>query len=95
MVLVTERIEESHSGHEVVRSKVYAWHSGWSIVIWCDCGEKSVLTGATDAAGRLANHSLTAKEAFYLWLEDYPQRLEGKEARRDYYARLEEQAVPR
>jgi hypothetical protein len=95
MVLGTECIEESHKDHEVVRSKVYAWNSGWSLVIWCDCGVKSVLTGAVAAAECDASHSLTAGEDFYSWLEDYPQRLEGKETRRDYYARLEEQAVPR
>jgi hypothetical protein len=81
MVLATERVEQSHLAHEVVRSKVYAWDSGWSVVIWCECGEKVVLTGATSAHGHGELYSPTAKEAFYSWLEDYPQRLEGKEAR--------------
>ena len=78
----------------MVRSKVYAWNSGWSIVIWCDCGEKTVITSTRNALGCVALHPATAKEAVYSWLEDYLLLLKGNEARRKYYARLEEQAVP-
>jgi hypothetical protein len=95
MILATERIDQDHKGHEVIHSKVYAWNSGWSVVIWCDCGERTVLTSARSALDRVAFHPTTAREVVYPWLEDYPLRLEGKEARRKYYARLEEQAVPR
>jgi hypothetical protein len=33
-----------------------------------------------------------AEERHYYWLESYMERLEGKEARQEYYARLEELA---
>lgn len=44
------------------------------------------------AAGRCANGSVlrTSREDHrYSWLEDHLSRLEGKEARGEYYARLE------
>jgi hypothetical protein len=31
---------------------------------------------------------------YYSWLEDYLERLDGKEARREYYARLERVECP-
>jgi hypothetical protein len=65
------------------------------VVIWCDCGEKTVLSSAGSTLERVALHPATPREAVYSWLEDYSLRLEGKEARREYYSQLEEQAVPR
>ncbi len=92
MALATERIEGSHQAHEVSHAKVYVWDSGWYIEIECACGERFVLTDAkTEAGAPGADHSTSAKEGFYSWLEDYPARLGGKEARQEYYARLEEE----
>jgi hypothetical protein len=95
MTLATERIEEGHKGHEVSRAKIYARYPRWSMVIWCNCGERVVLTGNTSADERVGLPSPTAKEAFYSWLEDHLVRLEGKEVRREYYVRLEGQAASR
>ncbi len=63
------------------------------------CGGRFVLTrmaadrGCTIVGRREARRP--EKEHRYSWLEDYLERLEGKEARREYYARLEEVATPR
>ncbi len=42
---------------------------------------------ATEAAGRSAGGQEEARH--YSWLEDYLATIEGKEAREEYYARLE------
>ena len=44
---------------------------------------------AVDAAGRRARAGGPGEDRHYSWLEDYLSTLEGKEAREEYYARLE------
>lgn len=63
---------------------VRRWRSG-RLVIECGCGESFVLDGLEDKS--------PVGELSYTWLEDYLERLGGKEARHEYYARLE-QAAP-
>ncbi len=50
-----------------------------------ECGERLVFVGTAAKSPK--------DECRYSWLEDYLERLEGKEVRREYYARLE-QAAP-
>ena len=61
------------------------------------CGKKFVLARARDrrnhaTARHLRTRTLENKHR-YSWLEDYLERLEGKEARHEYYTPLE-QAAP-
>ena len=44
---------------------------------------------AVEAAGRRARTGGSEEDRKYSWLEDYLATLEGKEAREEYYARLE------
>ena len=44
---------------------------------------------AVEAAGRRARAGEPKENRHYSWLEDYLATLEGKEAREEYYARLE------
>jgi hypothetical protein len=44
---------------------------------------------AVEAAGRRARTGGLEEDRKYSWLEDYLATLEGKEAREEYYARLE------
>ncbi len=44
---------------------------------------------AVEAAGRRARTGGSEEGRKYSWLEDYLATLEGKEAREEYYARLE------
>ena len=44
---------------------------------------------AVEAAGRGARAGGPEEDRRYSWLEDYLEALEGKEAREEYYARLE------
>jgi hypothetical protein len=44
---------------------------------------------AVEAAGRGTRPGGSEEDRHYTWLEDYLATLEGKEAREEYYARLE------
>ena len=44
---------------------------------------------AVEAAGHGARAGGSEEDLHYSWLEDYLATLEGKEAREEYYARLE------
>ena len=44
---------------------------------------------AVEAAGRKVRAGGSEKDRHYSWFEDYLATLEGKEAREEYYARLE------
>ena len=44
---------------------------------------------AVEAAGHRARAGGSEEDRHYSWLEDYLATLEGKEAREEYYARLE------
>jgi hypothetical protein len=46
-------------------------------------------SAAVEAAGRRARAGGPEEDRRYSWLEDYLATLEGKEAREEYYARLE------
>ncbi len=62
--------------------------NGGRVVLECDCGERFTL------AGRLAPSEPEVPsrevERRYSWLDDCFEWLEGKEAREEYYARLEQ-----
>ena len=65
------------------------------VVLECGCGERLVITGqvavheASAADESWEQRSLEA-ERHYSWLEDSLEWIEGKEARQEYYARLEQ-----
>ena len=61
-------------------------------VLECLCGERFTLAGRVadqDVTGHLCARS-PEEEHGYSWLEDCLEWLEGKEARQEYYARLEQ-----
>jgi hypothetical protein len=59
-------------------------------VLQCDCGEKFTLTGRMSI---LEHDDVTGhQQRRYSWLRDCLERLEGKEARQEYYVRLEHAA---
>lgn len=53
-----------------------------------DIGRAPDRTGRPAAAGRCASGSTAREDRLYSWLEDHLSRLEGKEARAEYYGRL-------
>lgn len=66
-------------------------------VVECACGERFTFAGRMadrdhDVFGHWEARS-PEEERRYSWLEDCLERLEGKEARQEYYVRLGEQAV--
>ena len=68
-----------------------------SVLLECDCGEKFTLAGRVtvrgpDAASRYREARDFEEEPRYSGLEGYLELLEGKEARQEYYARLEQAA---
>lgn len=66
------------------------------IFLECDCGEVFTLAGRVDVLGpEVVAHweaRRPGEERHYSWLEDCLERLEGREAREEYYARLERTA---
>lgn len=59
-------------------------------VLQCDCGEKFTLAGRMSI---LDHDGVTRyQQRRYSWLKDCLERLEGKEARQEYYVRLEQAA---
>jgi hypothetical protein len=56
------------------------------VVIECDCGERIVLTGSFLESGEARPPE---DDRRYSWLESYLPTLEGKQARDEYYARLD------
>lgn len=59
-------------------------------VLRCDCGEKFTLAGRMSI---LDHDDVTGhQQRRYSWLKDCLERLEGKEAREEYYVRLEHAA---
>jgi hypothetical protein len=65
----------------VLDGRMSAWHSGFGALECGVCGGRFVV------AARTAAHH----EHRYSWLEGCLERLEGKEARHKYYARLAEE----
>ncbi len=54
-------------------------------------GSRPLLIGSLLSAGpREAGAATTLQESPYSWVGNHLKRLEGKEARKEYYARLEE-----
>jgi len=62
-------------------------------VIEYSCVERLILTHSIAASEGSAASATTVQEDRYSWVEDCLERLEGTEARQEYYARLE-QAAP-
>ncbi len=71
--------------------------AGLSVLECGICGERFVLAQMMAHRGRTTTRRWKApspeEEHRYSWLEDYLGRLEGKEARHEYYAGLEERTV--
>lgn len=78
----------------VLTGPVIVRHSGR--VLECDCGERFTLAGRLAVrepevvAHRYWEVRGPEEERRYSWLEDCLEWLEGKEARQEYYARLEQ-----
>ena len=89
---------ECDCGEKLVLLGSVTVRNGGRVVLECDCGERFAL------AGRLApsEPEVVAHEYWevpsgeverrYSWLDDCFEWLEGKEAREEYYARLEQVA---
>ena len=66
-----------------------------SVLLECDCGEKFTLAGRVTVRRPDATYGYREARDFeeeprYSGLEGYLELLEGKEARQEYYARLEQ-----
>lgn len=86
---VVERAAWRYEAQDEGFGRAYRWYPGY-VVIECDCGERLTLTDSVTGYERGADHATTVQEArFSSCLEYYLERLEGKEAREEYYARLE------
>ncbi len=65
------------------------------VLLECGCGEVFTLAGRVNVPGpEVAAHwyreaRRPGEERPYSWLEDCLERLEGREAREEYYVRLE------
>ncbi len=94
---VTERVEDHHETQEEVPfGKLHRRRRPEMIVVECECGRRQTLTGVMPGEGERGSYSMSAvREGHYSWLNDCLEWLEGKEARHEYYARLEEQAALR
>jgi hypothetical protein len=89
VVQVIERAAWRYEAQDEGFGRVYRWYPGY-VVIECECGERLTLTDSITGYERGADHATTVQEArSYSWLEYCLERLEGKEAREEYYARLE------
>lgn len=111
MIQVIERTGRHYDVREVESDGVRGRRPPERVVLECNCRARLVLDGRMSAwysglgalecgvcGGRLVIAARTAArhEHRYSWLEDYLERLEGKEARHKYYARLaEERAASR
>ncbi len=60
MVLVIGHTEGRYEAQEVPFGKVYTWRSG-SVVLECDCGEASALTGSETICGCGADHAAVVR----------------------------------
>jgi hypothetical protein len=83
MVQVVERIERDYKVQDPLLIEVGGQGSE-HLVLECGCRESFVLDGLEDRS--------PVGELRYSRVEDYLERLEGKEARLKYYARLEQAA---
>ena len=80
----------------ILTGLVAGWRSG-NVLLECDCGERFTLFAriAISEPPAASEHKETRRpeeEHCYSWLEGYLESLEGKEARQEYYARLEQAA---
>lgn len=85
MVRVIDRVGGRYDVREVDFDEVHGRRTE-KVVIECDCGERIILTGCflepREARTPEGDHR-------YSWLEGYLPTLEGKQAREEYYARLD------
>jgi hypothetical protein len=81
----------------ILISPVAVRRSAERVLLECSCGERFTLAGYVAvrepeevvAHGGYWETRSPGEERRYSWLEDCRERLEGKEAREEYYARLE------
>lgn len=85
MVRVIDRAGGRYGVRKVEFDEVHGRRAG-RVVIECDCGERIVLTGSFLEPGEARPPE---GEFSYSWLEGYLPTLEGKQARDEYYARLD------
>ena len=100
MTQVAKYPRTSHNTIEIIPSDKVLAKDPERIVLECDCPTKLVL-GSWTVAWLLWDDSfecsVCGKEFIirgmvsqrYSWMEDYLERLEGREARHEYYTRLE------
>lgn len=81
----------------ILQDEVSIRRAGLGVLECGICGERFVLTRRMPRRGpTMTGHRRVRspkEEHRYSWLEDYLGWLEGKEARHEYYARLEERTV--
>ncbi len=94
---VIERVERHYeSQEEAPFGRLHRRRRSEMIVVECECGRRLTIDDFLISEGeRGADETPAVREARYSWLEDCLEWLEGKEARHEYYARLEEQAFSR
>ncbi len=81
----------------ILEDQVSIQRAGLDVLECGSCGARFVLTRMMPPRGHTVTGHRRARspkeEHRYSWLEDYLGWLEGKEARHEYYARLEERTV--
>ncbi len=88
---------ECNCGERLILISPVAVRHSERVLLECSCGERFTLTGCVTvrepeevvAHGGYWEARSPGEERRYSWLEDCRERLEGKEAREEYYARLE------
>ncbi len=94
---VIERVEGHYENQEEVPFvRLHRRRQSEMIVVECECGRRLTIDDFLPGEGeRGAADTPAVRGDRYSWLNDCLEWLEGKEARHEYYARLEEQASPR
>lgn len=85
MVRVIDRVGGRYDVRKAEFDEVHGRRTE-GVVIECDCGERIVLTGSFLEP---AEARPPEDDRRYSWLEGYLPTLEGKQARDEYYARLD------
>ena len=90
---VIESVEDHYEAQEAPFGKLHRRRPEMNVAE-CECGGRLALS-SFPPGGRGTDKAPAIQENRYSWLDDCLEWLEGKEARHEYYARLEEeQATP-
>jgi len=85
-------VEDHYEAQETPFGKLHSRHPEL-IVAECERGGRLALS-SFPPGGCETGKSPAIQQDRYSWLDDCLERLQGKEARHEYYARLDEQATP-